>query len=335
MKNNAFATNPPESCFIHAPCKINLHLEIGDRRPDSFHNLDSLFVSLAFGDDLFFEFSGENGSWDLQIKNSLPSGGSSQPAGGFSGENNLISRAVSLFREKTGLKQGIRCLLDKKIPIGAGLGGGSSDVASTLLALNSLAKTNLSRSDLLEMAISLGSDVPFFLSGGAARASGRGEQITPLPSPPEYPVILVKPPFSNETARAYRLLDQYRDSKELFLEKTLTETLRHRGREGRGDFDYSDVWNILPCEWPFFNDFLGVLPESEVYREILAGLRKEGAEFAGLSGSGSCCFGVFADRERAMTAQKKLVFDNMLGKNGLNFIQITFFLASAAIPVLK
>ena len=318
----------PDVCFIEAPCKINLHLEIGEKRPDAYHNLKSLFVSLALGDTLRFEKTGKEGdcslemNWDFLSPDFIPA--ESIPL-----EKNLIFRAVSLFREKTGCNSGLLIRVDKRIPAGAGLGGGSSDAASCLLALNCLFGLKLPVLELKKMAALLGSDVPFFLEpGGAAFVSGRGEIVEPVKAPEGLWVILLKPPFASGTAEAFRLLDEARglnnekaintNNKKNLSKKTLIQAL---GKD--------------PVTWPFYNDFLNDflsvgLPNerTEAYRALLSALRETGASFAGLSGSGSCCFGVFKAKDEAKKAEKKLIGQG-------NFVRLTFFLAQNAKPVVK
>ena len=304
---------------IRAPCKINLHLEVKDRRPDGFHNLESLFVSLAFGDELYFELTEETGFWALRLAETSDSG---MESGDFTGENNLISRAVSLFRAKTGFNHGLKCVLEKNIPLGAGLGGGSSNAASTLLALNELANTGLSEDELLDMALSLGSDVPFFIKAGmdktgkntAALVRGRGEHIIPVRLPPEYPVLLVKPPFRSNTTEAFAFLSQYRKKNTGFNAGPTVKPCP----EG-----LDKAWASSPDQWPFFNDFLNILPKKEIYHEILRELKTMGALFTGLSGSGSCCYGIFNDVKTAQMAESTI----KSRKIEKIFTRLTFFLA--------
>ena len=330
---------PFKTCTIEAPCKINLHLKIGERRPDGFHSLESLFATLAFADTLRFDRSGEEGDCSLSTSAECP--GEPIPP-----EKNLVIRAVSLFRERTGYKDGLRISLNKRIPAGAGLGGGSSDAAAALLALNSLAGGPLSMGELSKTAAFLGSDVPFFINGGLAFVSGRGEVVEPVHFSQQLWVVLVKPPFSSDTASAYWLLDQARKDKKYEIEgKALSkETLLHALE---GD----------PGAWPFQNDFLPVFsglnsgkngdkePNSGIYEKIPEALRKEGALFAGLSGSGSCCFGVFPARESAESAARELIVKLRPPAAGENresfspgrtfFVRATFFLARKADPVLE
>jgi 4-diphosphocytidyl-2-C-methyl-D-erythritol kinase len=198
--------NLSRSCVIHAPCKINVHLEVGERRNDGYHNLRSIFLCLEFGDLLEFRELGpptegfplgEAGGNDLETVTGM---GEDLPP-----ERNIVTKAVSLFREKTGYAKPLSIKLEKRAPLGGGLGGGSSDGASALIALNALAEADLSREDLAVMAEKLGSDVPFFLAGGAALVEGRGERIRPLEGPraPLW-VVLVNPGFPAEPGRLLR-----------------------------------------------------------------------------------------------------------------------------------
>jgi 4-diphosphocytidyl-2-C-methyl-D-erythritol kinase len=307
-----------EICTIEAPCKLNLHLSVGEKRPDGFHSLEGLFISLDFPDTLRFELSETEGESLLSI-NYLT------PCEEIQEKNNLVLRAISLFRERTGFKTGLKIRLDKRIPVGAGLGGGSSDAASTLLALNLLAGMVVSEPELGEMAAILGSYVPFFLTGGAAIVSGRGELVTPVKFPGDLCVVLVKPPFSSDTALAYRLLDRVREgagregTEGLFKARLSREALI-RNLEGKSE------------NWPFYNDFYSVFlnsaENSGIYKSILNSLQGFGASFTGLSGTGSCCFGIFPSPVDAKRAMEKL---DKLG----NFVRLTFFVAHRPIPVLK
>jgi 4-diphosphocytidyl-2-C-methyl-D-erythritol kinase len=263
---------------ILAPAKVNLHLAVLDRRPDGFHNIESVFLALDFADTLCFKLVKQENSAEIVMKpDSVP----------IPPEENVIFRALSLFRAKTGFSKGLRIKVQKRIPIGGGLGGGSSDAASTLLALNKLADNALDSDLLLEMGESLGSDVPFFLhKTAAARVTGRGEKIETL-SPPLLFLTLVNPGFPSDTAAAYRLLD--------------------KKREGKENLPPKQTVNKMPFD-SFFNDFLPVFeePESSVYNDIISKLMDSGAEYANLSGSGSTCFGVFLDRAKAQNAVKIL-----------------------------
>jgi 4-diphosphocytidyl-2-C-methyl-D-erythritol kinase len=173
------------------------------------------------------------------------------------------------------------------------------------------------------MAAILGSDAPFFLHNGAAWVTGRGERIEPLPLPviKRYGVLLVKPPFQSDTPRAFQLLDIQREKNSPSVCK-ISES---------GPEELKKAWTKPPQEWPFFNDFLPLLAETKIYQRIIGNLRGAGALFAGLSGSGSCCFGIFETQEKAETAERAIIASI---KTQI-FTQTTIFLASEANPVLE
>jgi 4-diphosphocytidyl-2-C-methyl-D-erythritol kinase len=268
---------------VFAPAKVNLHLCVKDRRKDGFHNIESVFLAVNFGDTLYFNvLKGENTvKIDMKgLKSPLPP------------EENIIFKAVSLFREKTGFNKGLKIRVKKRIPFGGGLGGGSSNAAAALLTLNKLAGSPCGREDLLEMAGILGSDVPFFIhETAAALVTGRGENILPLKAP-ELSLVLVNPGFHSETSAAYKLIDQNRIS---------AQTDKNNGFINKSEFDEKDFSH-------FTNDFLNFFPETQksVYNEIIAKLLEFGALYANLSGSGATCFGVFSDRGQAKKAVKTL-----------------------------
>ncbi|GHV53180.1 4-diphosphocytidyl-2-C-methyl-D-erythritol kinase [Spirochaetia bacterium] len=309
---------------IRAPCKINLHLRIGDRRADGYHDLKSIFAALDFGDALGFELFGDNGFCDILTDRKVP-GMSEFPV---PIEKNIVYKAVSLYRSRTGFNRGLRIHLEKRIPLGGGLGGGSSDAASTLMALNALAGEALSPLELKELAEQLGSDVPFFLTGGAAWVSGRGEYIEPLPlpgklqakSPGDIAVVLVNPGFPSGTAEAFRQMDLWR-------EQGGTET-------APGSVSDDTLKRALgghPRDWSYENDFLPVFlagKEAKTYGDIISCLKTLGADFSGLSGAGSTCFGIFTDGGSAEKAEKILL-------KRWKFVELTFFLARSAVTVLE
>jgi 4-diphosphocytidyl-2-C-methyl-D-erythritol kinase len=269
---------------VFAPAKVNLHLEVKNKRQDGFHDIESVFLAVNFGDTLFFNVLKGEGTVEIDmrgLKSPLPT------------EENIIFRTVSLFREKTGFNKGLKISVKKRIPMGGGLGGGSSDAAAALLALNKLADSPCNREKLLEMAIFLGSDVPFFIyEAPAALVTGRGERILPLKAP-KWHLVLVNPGFHSDTSAAYKLLDQNRTS---------TQT-----GSNIGEFIKNGVIDEKAFS-RFSNDFLNFAqsPQKSVYNEIIAGLREFGADYANLSGSGATCFGVFSDRGQAKKAVKTL-----------------------------
>ena len=177
---------------LQAPAKLNLSLRILNKRADGFHEIDTLMVKLSGLADVI-EFH-EADHFSLSCDDpSIPCD-----------ERNLVIKAKILYESIVCVDKKIKIILRKNIPHGAGLGGGSSDAAATLLGLNQLSGTKINDEQLIEMAASLGSDIPFFMNAGAARCSGRGEIIHSIPAGPALPVLLLKPSFSVETPDAYR-----------------------------------------------------------------------------------------------------------------------------------
>ena len=179
-----------------APAKINLYLHILGRRPDGFHELETLIAPISLGDTLEIDL--------------IPGGiefTCSDPALG-NGQNNLAARAARLFLDEFQPGVGVRIHLEKKVPVGAGLGGGSSDAAAVLLSLRKLTGVGCSDAKLGELAARLGSDVPCFIHGGAAICRGRGEIIEPVKLPERLQGLLVHPGFEVSTPWAYQAYAQ-------------------------------------------------------------------------------------------------------------------------------
>jgi 4-diphosphocytidyl-2-C-methyl-D-erythritol kinase len=182
-----------EAVVVWAPAKVNLHLEILGKRADGYHEIASVLLAVSLYDTLVFH---EAPAGELVLE--------CQPPGLSSGPDNLVWRAAQLLREQTGCRRGVRIQLYKRIPVAAGLGGGSSDAAATLAGLNRLWKLGQSQEHLQTLAAQLGSDVPFFLAAGAAWCTGRGEQVRPLSVGQRLLLVLWCPPVGLSTAAVYR-----------------------------------------------------------------------------------------------------------------------------------
>ena len=180
-----------------APAKINLYLHILGRRADGFHELETLMAPISLGDTLEIELIDRG---DIAFTCSDPALADAK--------ENLATRAARLFCEEFGLKQGVRIHLEKQVPVGAGLGGGSSDAAAVLLALRALTKIEANDAKLAELAARLGSDVPFFIYGRPAVCKGRGEIIEPRALPQPFHGLLVHPGFGVPTPWAYKTYAQ-------------------------------------------------------------------------------------------------------------------------------
>jgi 4-diphosphocytidyl-2-C-methyl-D-erythritol kinase len=248
---------------LYAPAKINLSFEIIGRREDGFHEIKTLMAPISLSDRLTIE-RGETTS-GLQFScddSSLPDG-----------DENLVVRAARLFQKTTRAGEGVEIALEKKIPHGAGLGGGSSDAATTLLGMNELFETRLGQKDLIELAAQVGSDVPFFILGSAATCRGRGEIVEPAVLPASLNLLLVKPEFGVPTSWAYQ---RWKNSRELPGATYAAQ-------------DFAGVRFVNDLERPVFEKFvfLGYLKTwLRLQPEVGAAL---------LSGSGSTVFAVLRD----------------------------------------
>ncbi|KAK3162214.1 hypothetical protein QOZ80_1BG0086870 [Eleusine coracana subsp. coracana] len=181
---------------LFSPCKINVFLRITGKRPDGFHDLASLFHVISLGDTIKFSLS------PSKSKDRL----STNVAGVPVDESNLIIKALNLYRKKTGTDNFFWIHLDKKVPTGAGLGGGSSNAATALWAANQFSGCIASEKDLQEWSGEIGSDIPFFFSRGAAYCTGRGEIVQDITDslPGNLPMVLIKPPEACSTAEVYK-----------------------------------------------------------------------------------------------------------------------------------
>src|SRR5213076_1452328 len=187
---------------VLAPAKINLSLKILGRRSDAFHEIETVIAPISLYDEIKVEKrSGKTGIVFRCDVTAVPQG-----------DDNLVVRTAKAFVAKAKIDAAISIELHKKIPHGAGLGGGSSDAATTLLALNQFFETNLARDELARLGSTIGSDVPFFVFESAALCRGRGELVTPTKLPERLSLLLLKPDFTVPTAWAY---SRWHDSREI------------------------------------------------------------------------------------------------------------------------
>ncbi len=256
--------------------KINLGLEVSGRRPDGYHELVSVMQSVSLHDVLTI-----SNSVDITVDGDVPRNGP---------EPDLVCRAANLLKEVVGGAQGAHLTLRKSIPIGAGLGGGSSNAACALLGLNQLWGAKLSVEELAPLAAELGSDVPFFLRGGTAFAKGKGDQTSTLPDPPLHHVVIAMPERSLSTALVYSNLksDEFSDGT---ATRSVAESLSARR------LAYSEIRNSLQ------GPSVSLCPQ---VADLTSELRRLGSRASVVSGSGSACFGLFIDREPAQHAAAEL-----------------------------
>ena len=198
---------------VRAPAKLNIYLEVLGRRADGFHELETLIVPVRLWDSLTLaatppSSAGQPGPIVLSVRSCLPARASPRSQDlPPTGDNNLVVRALKLLRDRSDCAAGARVELVKRIPMAAGLGGGSSDAAMALRLANRAWRLGWTHDRLLELAAEVGSDVPFFLFGGAAVCRGRGERVEPLSGIARLHFVIVKPPLDLSTADVYRAHD--------------------------------------------------------------------------------------------------------------------------------
>ncbi len=254
---------------ILAPAKINLSLRILGRRNDGFHELDTLIAPISLYDEIRID-KGRPGKV-IEFRCDDPSVAK--------GDDNLAVRAAKAFFETTKIEPAVSIELRKKIPYGAGLGGGSSDAASVLLALNDLFETKLSREALAEMAEPLGSDVPLFLFQSAAVCKGHGEMVMPVKLQRQFSILLLKPAFAVSTAWAYSRLQHSRE----------IPGIRYHAQE------FAEQTFANDLERPVFEKFV-FLAQLKMW---LLGQSEVGAGL--MSGSGSTMFAVMRENADALS----------------------------------
>jgi 4-diphosphocytidyl-2-C-methyl-D-erythritol kinase len=270
---------------LRAPAKVNLGLRITGVRDDGYHRIDSLFVPLDLADRLTLELDESRG---LAIRLELSGEASADLP---EGDENLASQAASAFLERAGLKAEIRLVLDKQIPTGAGLGGGSSDAGAVLRGLAELLPLALTPGELAELALGLGADVPFFLDPRPSRVRGIGEQIEPLAGVPALSLLLAHPGISVATAQVYAAWDACEGALTRNPPRPTMPAAFGPGLEA------SALRELLE------ND---LEPPAVRLCPSIAGLAEQiaslGALAVGMSGSGATVFGVFEDRAAAEAA---------------------------------
>lgn len=272
---------PSTEITVRAPAKVNLVLRVLDRRADGFHNLWSLMQTVGLEDAIAIRLNRDRAGISLQCDD--PSLCTDQ--------TNLVYRAAEAVLRRCGFKIGVEIALTKRIPMGAGLGGGSSDAAATIAGLNRLLDLRWSATDMAQTGQALGSDVPFFFFAPSAVVTGRGEQVHPVRIMGSRWVVLINPGFSVETKWAYQELSSSRTQV-----RPLSDTHAALGMECQ--LSWEQVLRAAE------NDF-----EAPVFRahpslqEIKRTLMAQGAETALLSGSGATVFGVFQDEGKALQAR--------------------------------
>lgn len=251
---------------LPAPAKLNLFLHITARRADGYHELQTIFQFLDWADTLHFSLRHDD---IITLSPNLE---------GVASDDNLIVKAARMLQSHTGCRLGADIHLEKCLPMGGGIGGGSSDAATTLLALNQLWQCGLSLTQLAELGITLGADVPIFIHGKAAFAEGVGEKLQPV-TPDEHWYVIIRPNVAISTAKIFNYPTLKRDTPALKIDQLDNATLRN------------DCQKTV-CD---------LYPEVE---KALAWLLKYAP--SKMTGTGSCVYGQFADEASARNALTQL-----------------------------
>jgi 4-diphosphocytidyl-2-C-methyl-D-erythritol kinase len=272
---------------IPSPAKINLFLNVVEKRRDGYHEIITLLSPISLFDTVVLAFHQHNTSVECPHPK-VPEG-----------KRNLAYRAASLFFDAVSIDDGVAVFIDKVIPVAAGLGGGSSNAAAVLLGLNQHYGSPLDDEQLKEIALKVGADVPFFLLGGAAIARGIGDRLEAYEVLPRRSVVVVHPPHEVSTAWVYKnlnlaLTNCEKSIKNRYFQKDLSKVI---------DLLCNDLEQVTASKFP----------EIKIIERALLDL---GAETALMSGSGPSVFGLFTNAERAENA-----FDSMRGlKKGETFL---------------
>lgn len=266
---------------LQAAAKINLYLDILGRRSDGYHEIESIIQSVRLYDKIILRLKGR----EIKIRCTHPE----VPLD----EENTCYRAAEILLTVLGMRQGLEIEIQKNIPIGSGLGGGSADAAATLIGMRKLFQIDIPFSDLSKLALQSGSDVPFCLIGGTALVRGRGEKIIPLPLLKNGWFILIDPGISISTSWAYSRLQGKLTKKRLNI-KLIKELIKKEGMRGVSKF-------------PLYNKLEEVVIERfPTLRDIKAKLIEAGATGALMTGSGSTIFAVAEDKERVKSILGRL-----------------------------
>ncbi|RNF38329.1 4-(cytidine 5'-diphospho)-2-C-methyl-D-erythritol kinase [Planococcus salinus] len=257
--------------YVKAPAKINLTLDVLHKRPDNYHEIEMIMTTVDLSDRIGLK--------------EIPSGIQIESADRFvpNDSRNLAYQAAQLLKDTFHIKSGVLISLDKKIPVAAGLAGGSSDAAATLKGLNRLWKLNLSLDELAELGAKIGSDISFCVYGGTALAKGRGEIIEELPSPPNCWVVLAKPTIGVSTADVYGAFDVTK------AEHPNTDQMIQALR----DKDYQSMCDHLGNALESVT--LKMYPEVAQIKEQM---KRFGADAVLMSGSGPTVFGLVQQEAR-------------------------------------
>lgn len=265
-----------EQIYMKARAKINLTLEILDKREDNYHNLKSVFQKVNLYDEIYIY---KTESDDFKLETNI---------GEINNKDNIIYKAYDKLKQRFKEITGVKVVLNKKIPMQAGMAGGSTDCASFIVGMNKLFKLNLSKNEIKELGKSLGADVVPCLYNKAVLAEGIGEIITKIDTNFKYYILVIKPKLSCNTGEMFRKLDSKERNLKIDNTKNVVKALENN--------------DIELLSKNLYNTFEEVVEAKPIKDELI----KEGAINALLTGSGSCVYGIFKNKEQAKNAYNNL-----------------------------
>ncbi len=265
-----------EEIYIKARAKVNLSLEVLGKREDNYHNLESVFQKINLYDEIYIKKIQEK---DFRLKINVKE---------LDSKENIIYKAYRKLKEQYKVINGIEVIVNKKIPMQAGMAGGSTDCAAFIIAMNKLFKLELSKKEMEALGKSLGADVVPCFYNKAIKAEGIGDMITTIDTDFKYYMVIIKPEIACNTKEMYQKLDTEKDIQQLHTSENIIKALENK--------DIQLLTNNL------YNVFEEVVQEKQSIQEIKKELLNNGALQALMTGSGSCVYGIFKDKQSAKNA---------------------------------
>ena len=259
--------------YIKARAKVNLNLEILEKRKDNYHNIKSVFQKINLYDEIYIQKSDND---DCQIQTNIEQ---------LNNKENIIYKAYLKLKEQNPNIKGINVKINKKIPMQAGLAGGSTDCASFILGMNKLFNLKLSKNQIKEICKNLGADVVPCLYNRAILSQVIGDIITKINTDLKYYLLIIKPEISCNTKTMYQKLDAKNDIKQIHKSEEIINALESN--------------NIEKLSHNLYNIFENVIEEKEIIQNLKQELIKNGAMGSAMTGSGSCVYGIFQNKEKA------------------------------------
>lgn len=270
--------------YLKAYAKINLFLQVLNKRDDGYHEIKSVFQRIDLYDEIYILKTNNNNDFILETNVSE-----------INNENNIIFKAYKKIQEKYHVVKGIKVILKKNIPMQAGLGGGSSDCASFILGINKLFNLKMNNSEICDLAKGLGADVVPCLYNGANLVTGIGDIVEPLNSLLNFHLLIIQPGFANSTKEMYKLIDEKKIKEKNYNEQFINVI---------NALQEKDIYKLANN---LYNTFEEVCPNKEIVQKIKNELCKNGALGSIMTGSGSCILGIYDSKKQLLSAAQKIV----------------------------